>query len=327
MHYFCNIMITKDSIFPKITQAANAAKVCISYLLSSILHRGVRFGMPLSASIEPANYCNLRCAQCPTGLGLISKKASLLSLDNFKKTIDALTPELIYLNLYFQGEPTLNKDLPEMVRYATENGIKSSVSTNGHFLDADTCKRLSDARLSHLIVSLDGADEESYVKYRRGGDFNKVIDGIANAVKSGLKVELQCLLLSSTENQRDEIKALGDKLGVWKTTFKTAQFYNSDSLMPADEKNSRYKKGSLTIKRKLHNRCWRVISGIVITTDGEVLPCCFDKDCTHSYGNLFKTDATKEALCGILHSQKASDFINIVFKNRKCCKICTNCTE
>ncbi len=320
-------MITGTSIFIKTAQAVNAIKVCVSYLLSLTLRRDVRLGMPLSASIEPANYCNLHCTQCPTGLGLITKKASLLSLDNFKKAVDTLTPELIYLNLYFQGEPTLNKDLPEMVRYATENGIKSSVSTNGHFLDADTCKRLSDAGLSHLIVSLDGADEESYVKYRRGGDFNKVIDGIANAVTSGLKVELQCLLLSSTENQRDEIKALGKRLGVWKTTFKTAQFYNSDPLMPADEKNSRYKKGSLTIKRKLHNRCWRVVSSIVITTDGEVLPCCFDKDCAHSYGNLFKAGTTKEALCGILHSQKASYFINTVFKNRKCCKICTNCTE
>lgn len=327
MHYFCNKMRTERHILNRATQTINTVKVAVGYLLSIFLHRDTRLGMPLSASIEPANYCNLHCPQCPTGVGVISKKASLLSLENFKKSIDALSPELIYLNLYFQGEPTLNKELPEMVRYATEKGVMTSISTNGHFLSTNVCKSLKEARLGKLIVSLDGADEESYVKYRRGGDFNKVIDGIANAVKSGLKVELQCLLLSSTENQRDEIKALGDKLGVWKTTFKTAQFYNSDSLMPADEKNSRYKKGSLTIKRKLHNRCWRVISGIVITTDGEVLPCCFDKDCTHSYGNLFKTDATKEALCGILHSQKASDFINIVFKNRKCCKICTNCTE
>lgn len=327
MHYFCNIMITESSTFQKAERAANVIKTGIGYLLSTILHRGIRLGMPLSASIEPANYCNLHCAQCPTGLGMITKKASLLSLENLRKSIDALSPELIYLNLYFQGEPTLNKELPEMVRYATEKGVMTSVSTNGHFLSPDVCKSLKEAKLDKLIVSLDGADEESYNKYRQGGDFNKVIEGIANAVKAGLKVELQCLLLSSTENRIDEVRNLGKGLGVWKTTFKTAQFYTKDALMPVDERNSRYRKGTLTIKKRLHNRCWRAVSGIVITTDGEVLPCCFDKDCTHSYGNLFKAGITKEALCGILHSQKASDFINNVFKNRKRYKICTNCTE
>jgi len=320
-------MSKQRHIFHRIRQITNAVKVISGYCASSVLHRNLRVGMPLSASVEPANYCNLKCPQCPTGMGLISKRASTLPLAKFKQAIDAFAPELIYLNLYFQGEPTLNKELSGMVRYATDNKIITSVSTNGHFLNPDVCRELKSAGLGKLIVSLDGADEESYNKYRRGGDFNKVIEGIKNAVQAGLKVELQCLLLSSTENQLQKMKELAKKLGVWKLTFKTAQFYKQDSLMPSDEKNSRYKKGTLTIKRELKNRCWRVMSGIVITTEGEVLPCCYDKEGAHSYGNLFKEGATKDALCEILHSQRASDFITSVFTGRKCNKICTNCTE
>lgn len=320
-------MVENTYRYKRLAQAANAIKSVAGYCLSSILHKDMRLGMPVSASIEPANYCNLHCPQCPTGLGLIDKKPLLLHLDDFKRTIDSLSPELIYLNLYFQGEPMLNDNVPEMVEYASAHGIFTSISTNGHFLSHDVCHRLKKAGLGKLIVSLDGADEESYKRYRCGGNFNKVIEGIRNAVSTGLKVELQCLLLKSTENQIDEVRRIGRRLGVWKMTFKTAQFYTKDELMPSNEELSRYKKGTLLIKRRLKNRCWRTASGIVITTDGEVLPCCYDKDCSHSYGNLFKAGNTKEALRRILQSGKASDFISSVFKNRVCNKICTNCTE
>lgn len=305
----------------------NSVKVATGFCLSTALRRRIFCGMPVSASIEPANYCNLHCAQCPTGLGQLKKNPSVLPLEKFKQLIEALSPELIYLNLYFQGEPMLNQELPEMVKVASGRRIFTSISTNGHFLTADACLRLKEAGLGKLIVSLDGANEQSYSRYRRGGDFNKVIEGIRNAVKAGLKVELQCLLLSSTENELDALKALGKSLGVWKITFKTAQFYTKDPLMPENESLSRYKKGTLTLKKRLKNRCWRVASSIVITTEGDVLPCCYDKDKAHSYGNLFEGEITKEALCSILRSQKASEFAGSVFSNRRCNKICTNCTE
>ncbi|MCQ2350541.1 MAG: radical SAM protein [Paludibacteraceae bacterium] len=320
-------MIQSHCKYPLVTRYVNALKVLASYVLSTTTEKSYTLGLPVSASVEPANFCNLNCTQCPTGLGLIKKRPTTMDLDKFKSVIDALSPELMWLNLYFQGEPFLNKHLPEMVKYANAHHIKTSISTNGHFLSKETATALKNAGLDHLIISLDGATEESYVKYRQGGNFNKVIEGIENAVQAGLNVELQCLLLSSTENETVQVKQLGKRLGVGKITFKTAQFYTKDSLMPQNNAYSRYRKGSLTLKKKLHNRCWRIISGVVITTDGEVLPCCFDKDCTYSYGNIFKAEINKDALCKILTSQKASDFKNKVFSNRKSIEICTNCTE
>lgn len=283
--------------------------------------------MPYAASVEPANFCNLRCPQCPTGLGVINKQKVLMDIQRFQSIIDSLSPELMWINLYFQGEPFLNKQLPKMVEYANSNGIYTSISTNGHFLTKETTDSLKQAGLWKLIVSLDGVTEESYKKYRIGGNFNKVIEGIKNAVESGIRVELQCLLLSSTESEIAQIKSLGKQLGVWKTTFKTAQFYNNDDLMPKNNGFSRYKKGTLTLKKRLRNRCWRVFSSIVITADGEIVPCCFDKECIHSYGNIYKTGINKDAFCKLLNSQKASDFRNSVLKGRKCIDICTNCNE
>lgn len=320
-------MIRKTLSYHCIYRCINIAKVVLSYVASALCHKHISLGMPFTASIEPANYCNLRCRQCPTGLGMTDRQKAKMTIEDFKKTLDALLPDVMYVNLYFQGEPLLNTDVPEMVAYATKHGVSTCISTNGHFLSQNMSERLKQAGLDRLIISLDGADSESYSLYRTGGNFDTVIQGVKNAVGAGLKVELQCLLLSSTENRKNEIQEIGRKLGADRITFKTAQFYNQDELMPANEHNSRYRKGTLELKRGLRNRCWRIISGIVINTEGEVIPCCYDKKGLHSYGNLLKAGGTKKALCDILNSQRAIDFKNRVFSNRKCIQICTNCTE
>ncbi len=320
-------MKLKEISYRVVPRCVNFAKVIYSYVTSSISHKYISCGRPIAASIEPANYCNLKCRQCPTGLGNINKSKQLLKFEDFKLILDTMLPEVMYLNLYFQGEPMINQSLPEMVAYASQHNITTCISTNGHFLTKETASRLKQAGLGKLIVSLDGADSKSYSLYRQGGRFETVLQGIRNAVEAGLCVELQCLLLSSTENQLDEVKRLGRELGVSNIKFKTAQFYNIDPLMPANKRYSRYKEGSIVPKKPLRDRCWRIISSIVINTDGEVLPCCYDKACLHSFGNLLKQGATKDALWSILHSQKASDFKNKVFSSRRSIQICTNCTE
>lgn len=320
-------MILKTLSYHCVHRCINVAKVIYSYTASALCHRYIRCGQPFTASIEPANYCNLKCLQCPTGLGMTERRKKRMSVEDFRKILDALLPEVMYVNLYFQGEPLLNPDVPEMVAYATGHGVATCISTNGHFLTQEMSEKLKQAGLDRLIVSLDGADSESYSQYRQGGSFDTVINGIKNAVNAGLNVEIQCLLLSTTEGRKEEILEIGKKLGAARITFKTAQFYNQDTLMPANERYSRYKKGTLELKRGIRNRCWRIISSLVINTEGEVVPCCYDKDCTHSYGNLLEAGGTKEALCGMLCSQRAIDFKNSVFKSRRHIPICTNCTE
>ena len=177
--------------------------------------------------IEPANYCNLSCPHCPTGRKLIDKTYKRLTISEFKSYIDSLIPELMYLNLYFQGEPFLNKDLPEMIKYADERGVFTCVSTNGNALTEDVVKRLAQSGIGRLIICLDGAPADSYSKYRVGGDFSKVINGISLSVKYGLPVEVQCLLLSTTENEIEEIKSLCKTLGVKRLNSLTNKLKNS----------------------------------------------------------------------------------------------------
>jgi radical SAM protein with 4Fe4S-binding SPASM domain len=305
-------------------RVCNLAKLGTSYMGSVLLRRNAIKGYPYAASIEPANYCNLSCPQCPTGRHQIDKKAQNLSYQDFSYVVDALSPYLMYLNLYFQGESFLNKDLPKMIQYANRKKIYTCVSTNGHFLTLDVIEALKQSGLKRLIICLAGANQQSYEKYRVGGDFTKVTEGIKRCVELGLPVEVQCLLLQSTENEKQEIIRLVKSLGVKKFYFKKAQFYDN-YLLPKEDKNRRYVQmsdGSLRTKRKWKNRCFRMWSSVIVDVYGRVLPCCYDKHAAHAYGNMLN-----QSFYSIWNGDKAAKFREQIRKDRTVISMCTNCTE
>lgn len=302
----------------------NLAKLFASYTRTVLCGKTCITGYPYAASIEPANYCNLSCPQCPTGRHQINKKAQKLSYQDFSYIVDALSPYLMYLNLYFQGESFLNNDLPKMIRYASSKKIYTCVSTNGHFLTQEVVDELKQTGLNRLIICLDGANQQSYQKYRVGGDFLKVTDGIKRCVAAGLPVEVQCLLLESTENEKQAIASLVKSMGVRKFYFKKAQFYDN-YLFPQKEENRRYVQladGSLRTKKKWKNRCFRMWTSVIVDVHGRVLPCCYDKHATYAYGNLFK-----DSFYAIWNGDKAAKFRQQIRTNRKSIAMCTNCTE
>ncbi|MCB9249236.1 MAG: radical SAM protein [Ignavibacteriales bacterium] len=113
----------------------NAVKIVTSYQISRIVNKPVVWGMPMSFSIEPTNRCNLECPECPSGLGALTRELGLLSFENFKNWIDQIKTTGFYVQLYFQGEPFINKDLPKMLNYAREQNVYTSISTNGLLLN------------------------------------------------------------------------------------------------------------------------------------------------------------------------------------------------
>src|SRR5690606_23911827 len=119
----------------------------------------------------------LRCPECPSGLRAFSRKQGNLKKDFFKKTIDQLYKKTFYLTFYFQGEPFINPDFLEMVKYANDKKIYTATSTNAHFLNDENAKRTVESGLDRLIISIDGTTQEVYENYRRGGKLEKVLEG------------------------------------------------------------------------------------------------------------------------------------------------------
>ena len=314
----------------------NGSKVLSSFYISRLLNRPVQWGYPVSISFEPTTSCNLRCPECPSGLRQFSRPTGMLQNDFFKQTIDDIHKELLYLIFYFQGEPYLNLDFLEMVKYASNKKIYTATSTNAHYLNDEAAKKTVESGLDRLIISIDGTTQDVYQQYRVGGNLEKVLEGAKNIMKwkKELKsktpfVFFQFLVVKPNEHQIEDIKRLAKEVGVDEVRFKTAQVYeyktDPNNLIPSIDKYSRYKKnedGSYTAKNKLANRCWKLQHANVITWDGLVVPCCFDKDASHQLGNL-KTQPFKE----IWHNDNYKQFRNQLMKSRKNIDICANCSE
>ena len=314
----------------------NGSKVLGSFYASRLLNKPVQWGYPVSISFEPTTSCNLRCPECPSGLRQFSRPTGMLQNDFFTKTIDEIHKELLYLIFYFQGEPYLNPDFLKMVKYASEKKIYTATSTNAHYLNDDAAKKTVESGLDRLIISIDGTTQDVYQQYRVGGNLEKVLEGAKNIMKwkKELKsktpfVFFQFLVVKPNEHQIEDIKRLAKQVGIDEVRFKTAQVYqyktDPNNLIPANDKYSRYKKntdGSYTAKNKLANRCWKLQHANVITWDGLVVPCCFDKDATHQLGNL-KIQSFKE----IWHNDNYKQFRTELMKSRKNIDICANCSE
>jgi radical SAM protein with 4Fe4S-binding SPASM domain len=313
----------------------NASKVYSSFMLTKWLKRPIQWGLPFSVAIEPTTACNLRCPECPSGLRSFSRPTGNLKEDFFRKTIDELHKEVFYLTFYFQGEPYINPDFLEMVNYANSKGIYTSTSTNAHFLNEENAKKTVESGLDRLIISIDGTTQETYEAYRKAGKLSNVIQGTKNILKwkKELKskkpeVIFQFLVVKPNEHQIPELYKLAKELGVDKVKLKTAQMYdfeNGNPLIPSIGRYSRYAQqpdGTYKIKNLLKNECWKLWHSCVITWDGVVVPCCFDKDAEHKMGDL-KEGSFKEIWSGSAYSA----FRKQLLKGRDQIDICTNCTE
>lgn len=314
----------------------NGIKVLSSFYVSRLTGKPVQWGYPVSVSFEPTTSCNLRCPECPSGLRAFTRPTGMLKKDFFSQTIDEIHKELLYLIFYFQGEPYLNPDFLEMVKYASSKKIYTATSTNAHYLNDDIAKKTIESGLDRLIISVDGTTQEVYQQYRVGGNLQKVFEGARNIVKWKKTLHskkpfviFQFLVVKPNEHQVDEIKKLAKEIGVDQVRFKTAQVYDYEKdpnqLIPETGKFSRYKKlddGSYVPKNKMANHCWKLWHANVITWNGLVVPCCFDKDATHQLGSL-----QNQSFKQIWNNEQYRTFRKKLMTGRKQIDICANCSE
>ncbi|MGC1244501.1 MAG: SPASM domain-containing protein [Chryseosolibacter sp.] len=313
----------------------NAGRIFQSYHLSRLRKKALIHGMPISISIEPTTSCNLRCPECPSGLRSFTRPTGMLDQGLYTKVIDQLAPTLSYLTFYFQGEPYLNPAFLQMVEYASAKGIYTATSTNGHYLTEEVARRTVSSGLDRLIISLDGTTQEAYEAYRIGGSLQKVTQGVKNiisakkALRSGTPhVIFQFLVVGPNEHQIPEVYKLAKELGVNQVVLKTAQIYDYElgsTLIPKQDRYSRYRRqrdGTYKIKNRMDEHCWKMWHSCVVTWDGKVVPCCFDKDAHFVLGDL-KQNSFEE----IWNGSGYREFRETLLVSRNEIEMCRNCTE
>lgn len=296
---------------------------------SSLTRKPFTAGMPAAVSVELTNRCNLSCPQCHAGSGDMKREKGFMDPRLYTKILSELKLYIYNINLYFQGEPMMH---PRFFDFIRDDGISKIVATNGHFLTEENCKRLATSALSKIIVSLDGTTAETYSIYRRGGNYDQVITGLrllSEAIKtsgSSLKLVIQFLVHRHNEHQIPEIRKIARELSasLYLKSMQLKNFESMDYWMPSFGRFRRYRRvnGTWKIKSNLPDRCFRIWFNPVITWDGLVLPCCFDKDADYVMGDL-KNDSFRD----IWYGTKFRAFRKSILNGRDMISICCNCTS
>lgn len=307
----------------------------ISFHLSRLSKKPTIWGYPTTLSIEPTTSCNLRCPECPSGLRSFTRPTGMLEYELFKNIIDQSKDTLTYMHLYFQGEPFLHPQFLDMIRYADESGVFTATSTNAHYISEKNVNQIIESGLKNLIVSMDGISQEVYQEYRIGGNLEKVQKGLSLILsrkkqmkKQFPRIILQFLVTGKNEHQIQDLKIWAKNMGVDELQLKTAQIYgfeNGSELIPKNLEYSRYipsKNGTWKLKKEIENKCWRMWQGAVLTWDGRMLPCCFDKDGQHVMGKIQQTH-----IKNIWRNDSYNSFRKQLLNDRSQIEICKNCTE
>ena len=313
----------------------NVVLLRTSYYLSRLSGKAIHRGLPFSLSIEPTTACNLGCPECPSGLKQFTRPTGKLDLQLHRRMLSQVKNSVFYINYYFQGEPFLHPQFLELIKDAKKEGIYTATSTNGHFIDATKAGEIVQSGLDRLIISIDGLTQETYENYRVHGELSKVISATKHLVaakrEAGSQTPhliFQFLAVKPNEHEIPAVFSLGKEMGIDEVRIKTAQLYdfkNGNPLMPHDESYSRYKlqaDGTYALKFKTGNHCWRMWSGSVLTWDGKVVPCCFDKDARHVLGSIEQTDFNE-----VWRDQRYQAFRQAILTDRSKISICQNCSE
>ncbi len=315
-------------------RAWNLLLVGLSYQLSVSRKRSIVWGRPYTLTIEPTNRCNLKCPECPSGNGAMVRPLGMMDFDRFRAIVDAVHSDVFYLQLFFQGEPFINNRLVDMIAYARSRRMYVSISTNAHYLRREVVDALLDAGLDRLIISIDGMTQEVYEEYRVGGSLSKVHEALANldaaraarGWRAPLELTLQLLVTRQNEAQLPQLQALARQHRA-AVSLKTMQVYSiegAERFLPRDERFSRYRviDGELRTRNAQHNRCVRLWERSVITWDGVVVPCCFDKDAEYPLGTI-----NDRSFDDVWQSPAYHAFRNRVLSDRREIPMCSNCTE
>ena len=273
------------------SRLSNALRCYVGYALNrlgSALFRSPISHSPLFVSVEPANICQLKCPECPVGLRdnvITSSRHNerFMSLDMWSRILSEIRDTAWVIQFYFQGEPLLNKDLPQMIQEAHDAGLYTIVSTNAQAMTPELATALVASGLDRIIVSMDGLSDASYNAYRIGGSLDKCKQALSYLREAKEKhhhtpytlhptpmIELQCLRLRSNEHEWKEFRRQYKALGADRLVFKTAQLYNyehGNSLMPSNPRYSRYIQGSDGVfhRRKLSRGCLRDSAGMTLS--------------------------------------------------------------
>ena len=251
-------------------------------------------GYPYWLTVDPSSCCDLKCPLCPTGQGKGAREKKLLTMGQFQKIMNTLGRWIIHADFCNWGEPLMNKDIYPMISLAKDYAVHTKLDTNLNELSQEHAEKLVLSGLDKIILSIDGASDETYRVYRKNGDYSRVINnaGLLVETRRRLKsskpyVEWQFLVFRHNQHEIERAKIIARELGVDAINF-TAPYGTGKWLTTLEPYSSEYYSSSLPGKfRQKKTQCNWLWDAAVINSDGSVSPCCSVENASDDFFSSF----------------------------------------
>jgi MoaA/NifB/PqqE/SkfB family radical SAM enzyme len=248
-------------------------------------------GRPYVLVVDPTNVCNLRCPLCPTGLLQQGRKGQMISWETFTRAVDMLAPWAFKVNMFNWGEPLLHSHISEMIRYAHGKNLGTSLSSNLSIeLEDENIDDLIKSGLEFICVSIDGATQDTYARYRRKGNLDLVLKNLRRLVRRRQElgsrtpvIEWQFIPMKHNEHEVEAARRMASEIGV--DHFRCIPVgLPFDSPNPAQLKqdwfpmtvtNGQIANGEeISSNEQSRTACYFLYRYLVVNPDGRTSPCC-----------------------------------------------------
>ena len=268
---------------------------------------------PVHLEIESTNRCNLSCIMCPHKD--MKRPQGDMSMETLKKIVDESRGRTKTCYLHQIGEPLFNKNLDRMIAYTAAAGIRTSISTNGMLLDAEWTNRLLICGLDEIIFCVDGFTEQDYLKYRKGGDWKRVISNYFHYVdehyRVNSKTEIIIQGIKVDKNYKiNSVKNFEKSLGCKKAQILLkdfSTFAGNVKDLPGDTPPRRF-------------TCSYPWNHLAVHWNGDLCLCCRDFEGFTKMGNINET-SIEEIFNSVMYEQYRGDFKDKKWEN----VLCKNC--
>jgi len=259
-----------------------------------------------------------------------------VGLNDFKKIIDRLCPYLFEVSLHNWGEPLLNPDIFEMIRYCKERNVGTNLSTNLNIRHFDAESIIS-AGLEYFVVSLDGTTQDVYGKYRVGGNIDLVYENMKGLIEKRKRlrsklpfIEWQYIVMKHNCHQINDAKKMAKDMGVDLIRFIPVglAFHDEDKKALAQQwfpyvpEVADYREDSF-LQKPAKGGCFYLYRAVTVNPVGAITPCCVLYNEADDFGNMLESDFSNVWNNQLYQNARA---LFSRRNNRKITTVCHRCT-
>ncbi|MDR0767291.1 MAG: heme b synthase [Methanosarcinales archaeon] len=161
---------------------------------------------------EATAACNLKCKHC-RGSSTLDSAEGELTTEEAKKMLEEIRKTGTPIIILTGGEPLMREDIFEIARYGTDLGFRMALATNGVLVTEEIARKMKEAGIQRVSVSLDGREQTHDAFRMIPGCFAGSMKGIENLKKAGLEFQINTTISRFNVHEMDDVHNFAKEVG------------------------------------------------------------------------------------------------------------------